>query len=143
MAVFGNQLYVGTRNYINSNNPGAELWRCQDCDGSPGDWELVPNSKGFNETENRTIYLATFQNNLLAFTTNSATGTQAWSSSDGTNWRQVNLDGFGSSNNSAPYWENSIEIFNNRLFVGLVNFSNGGQIWMYLPVRVHLPVTMR
>jgi DNA-binding beta-propeller fold protein YncE len=141
MAVFAGQLYVGTSNYTGSNNPGAEMWRCTLCNGS--DWEMVPISKGLGDTENRSIYLVAYRDDLLALTNNRTNGLEAWRSPNGENWQQVNLDGFGTCNNTQPYWENGIEIFNGSLYVAAINFRNGGQIWMYLPVRMHLPLVSR
>jgi hypothetical protein len=36
-----------------------------------------------------------------------------------------------------------IRIFNNRLYAGTTNFTNGGQFWLYLPEQLHLPLTFR
>ncbi len=125
---FNGYLYAGTYNYANSDNPGGELWRCQQCDGT--DWQPVPVAKGFGDTENQGIYsLLIFDNTLYAFTYNRATGMEVWRTSDGTNWEQVGPDGLGDSNNAHPYWDNAVASFNGCLYIGTWNDANGGEVW--------------
>jgi hypothetical protein len=142
LEVFGDYLYAGTYNYYGSDNPGAELWRCQVCDGA--DWQQVPVAKGFGDTENRAIRsLVVFNSTLFAVTYNRTSGTEVWRSSNGTNWSQVNIDGFGDSNNWYPYWDNSATVFNNSLYVGTWNSTDGGEVWHYLHRTTYLPLAMR
>jgi PKD repeat protein/uncharacterized protein YjiK len=125
---FKSYMYAGVYNYWNSDNPGAELWRCQQCNGF--DWQQVPIAKGFGDTENRAIRsLFAFNDGLFAFTYNNTTGMEVWRTTDGADWKQEGLGGLGDSNNSRPFWDNSIAAFNNRLYVGTLNFANGGEIW--------------
>ncbi len=139
---FNGYLYAGTYNYYDSDNPGAELWRCQTCDGT--DWTELTSAKGFGDPENRQISsLVVFNNSLYAFTHNRTTGIEVWCSNNGTDWEQVNIGGFGDSLNYNPYWDNSTTVFNNALYVGTRNNGHGGEVWVYLGKRIFLPLTMR
>ena len=136
-------MYAGTCN-SNSENPGAELWRCELCDGS--DWQEVPIAKGFGNPNNVIISsLIPSGNTLYAITINRETGMEVWSTQDGTTWDQVGFDGFGDSNNYQPYWDNSITVFNNRLYVGTISLygAQGGEIWMYMHNKIYLPVVLK
>lgn len=46
----------------------------------------------------------------------------------GTNWTQVNSDGFGNSNNTKA---SSMAVYNNNLYVGTRNTSGGCEVWSY------------
>jgi hypothetical protein len=89
--------------------------------------------------------LFVFAAQLYAGTKNSETGLEVWRSSDGLDWEQVNLGGFGDSNNWMTLWSNSTAKYNSRLHIGTWNFASGGEIWRYdLQVRsVYLPVVLR
>ena len=128
LSPFNGYLYAGTYNYSDSDNPGAELWRCQRCDGT--DWEQTPVADGFGDTENRGIRsLIPFGDALYAFTYNRTAGMQAWHTVDGVTWEQVGPDGLGDSNNYSPYWDNSVAVFDDRLHVGTWNLAHGGEVW--------------
>jgi hypothetical protein len=60
-------------------------------------------------------------------------------------WTQVNLDGFGDSNNLGGYHGNSMAILEDRLFYGTRNWANGGEVWKYspYPYRIYLPLVNR
>lgn len=47
---------------------------------------------------------------------------------DGTNWIQVNIDGFGDTNNTSAQ---GITTYNDNLYVGTWNITTGGEIWQY------------
>ncbi len=47
---------------------------------------------------------------------------------DGTNWSQVNADGFGDTNNASA---RSIAVHDGNLYVGTWNSTTGGEIWQY------------
>jgi len=141
LETFDSYLYAGTYNYAFSDNPGHELWRCQQCNGT--DWQQVSIAKGFGDTENRSIRsLVVFGDMLYAFTYNSITGMEVWRTTDGTNWGQVGPDGLGDSNNMSPYWDNSTVVFSDSLYVGTQNNANGGEVWMLLH-QVYLPLVVR
>ena len=138
---FNGYLYAGTYNYKDSDNPGHELWRCQQCDGT--DWQQVPIAKGFGDTENRAIRsLVVFDNALYALTYNRTTGMEVWRTTDGTNWAQVAPDGLGDSNNYLPNWDNAVAVFNDSLYIGTCNWATGGEVWMQLH-QVFLPTVLK
>ena len=41
------------------------------------------------------------------------------------------------------YWDGSVTVFNDRLYVGTLNRANGGEVWLYLHKQVHLPLVLR
>ncbi len=67
---------------------------------------------------------------------------EVWRTQDGTTWGQVGFAGFGNSNNRAPYWNNSVTVFNNSLYIGTNNGANGGQVWQMLN-QLYLPLILR
>jgi len=139
---FKGYLYAGTYNYFTSDNPGCELWRCILCNGS--DWERVTSVKGFGDIENRAIWsLEIFDGFLYAMTYNNTTGIEVWRTQDGTNWVQVNRDGFEDSSNKSPYFDNSVTTYKDNLYIGTKNGTSGGEIWMYLHNTVYLPLAMK
>jgi len=138
---FDGYLYAATYNYVDSDNPGFELWRCQTCNGT--DWIQVPIAKGLGDTENRAIRsLIDHDGNLYGFTFNRTTGMEVWRTSDGMNWNQIGIDGLGDSNNREPYWDNSVVTHDNLLYVGTTNTANGGEIWQMF-AKIYLPLVVR
>jgi hypothetical protein len=138
---FAGFLYAATFNPSSSNNPGAELWRCQRCDGT--DWQEVPSVKGFGDPENQGIEsLIAFDGRLVASTYN-LNGIEMWQSADGNTWTQMNPNGFGASNNYTSYYDQSTVVFEDALYIGSYNNVNGGQIWQFLDRQVLLPTIIR
>lgn len=45
--------------------------------------------------------------------------------------------------NEGPYWSHGVTIFHDRLYIGTYNYANGGEIWQFLPNRVHLALVVR
>ncbi|MBU0964263.1 VCBS repeat-containing protein [Patescibacteria group bacterium] len=83
---------------------------------------------GFGDINNiRVTYLKVYSGNLLAGTTNEATGTEVWEY-NGTTWAQINTDGFGDANNIILY---NLVIFNGNLYAGTNNLTTGTEIWEY------------
>jgi hypothetical protein len=135
-AVFDTRLYVGTRH----NDAGGEIWRCSICDGT--DWERVVDG-GFGSTDNRGVMgLIAKDDSLYAVTENDHTGLEVWRTDDGSGWSRVSRGGFGDNTNFRPYWDNSVAIFDDRLYVGTHNWGNGGEVWVLLD-QVFLPIMMR
>ena len=125
LATFNGYLYASTTG--KSAVTGASVWRCQVCDGS--DWQKVVDN-GFGNVNTRgSSALDVFDGRLYFVVGNSTTGLEAWRTTDGTNWQQVGFAGFGDSNNYAPYWDNSVTVFNDRLYIGTCNSANGGEVW--------------
>ena len=130
-------LYASTR-----HEPGAgtEVWRCQVCDGT--DWTQVV-ANGFGNTDTRgASALEVFRDRLYLIVGNSTTGLEVWRTADGANWQQVGFAGFGDSNNRASYWDNSVAVTNDRLYIGTWNYANGGEIWAQ-QLSVYVPLVMK
>jgi tripartite motif-containing protein 71 len=133
MAVFGGNLYVGTR-----NTSGAEVWNCQTCDGT--DWTQVITG-GFGDVNNDEVTsMIPFDGDLCAGTSNNdavpSTSCEVWCSSDGANWTQVNVDGFGDPDNAGA---NTMAVFGDSLYIGTRARpidGDGGQVWRWR----HMPV---
>lgn len=139
MKSFGSWLYVGANNFNLSDNPGAELWRCQVCTGS--DWEMVAKTPNPNNRANFSMIV--YHDQLYVATFNTTTGSVVWRTSDGVHWEKVSEDGFGNAANRRPYYNNNAVVFDDYLFIGMYNFQNGGSIWMYLPWQMYLPMIAR
>jgi hypothetical protein len=58
-------------------------------------------------------------------------------------WSQINLDGYGDSNNYATLWSNATAIFNNHLYIGNWNVITGGEIWEFIGFPTFLPLIKR
>jgi len=124
LAAFNGYLYAGTGH---KSGAGAEVWRCQVCDGS--DWEQVVDS-GFGNPDTRAMpALEAYDSHLYLVVGNLETGLEVWRTADGINWQQVGFDGFGDSNNAMSYCDNSVAVFNDTLYIGTRNRANGGEVW--------------
>ena len=124
LAAFNGYLYASTRG---KSGFGAQVWRCQVCDGS--DWQKVMDNGFGNANTGSPSALEVFDGRLYFVVGNSTTGMEVWRTTDGTNWEQVGPDGLGDSNNTQPYWDNSVTVFNGNLYVGTWNDANGGEVW--------------
>ena len=141
LATTEGRLYAGTRGKPGAG--GAQIWRCQVCDGS--DWAKVVDN-GFGNADTQMSAGLEVANGRLHFVVgNAVTGMEVWRTATGDSgaWEQIGLAGFGDSNNAQPYWDNSLAVFDNRLFIGTNNSANGGEIWLYLANRTYLPVVLR
>jgi hypothetical protein len=139
LAAFKGYLYAGTVGGA-AGVTGAEVWRCQVCDGS--DWTKVVNN-GFGDSATyRAPALEVLGSDLYFVVGNNTTGMEVWRTSDGTSWEQVGFAGFGDTNNSTSYWDNSVAVFDGSLYVGTVNSVSGGEVWLYLH-KVYLPLVMK
>jgi hypothetical protein len=128
LAAYKDYLYAGTYVSSGSANPGAELWRCKNC-SKPAKWVKVPIQKGFGDPQNKKIFpVAGEDGKLYAVTSNSKTGLQVWVSEDGIIFFQINLDGFGDSENNSIF-DNASIFYQGFLFVGTHNEDNAGQVW--------------
>jgi len=145
-AVFKNNLYASTGNWAS----GGQIWRSGT--GNVGDWSQIVGN-GFGDPNNAVIRLAVVHDSYLyAVTANWVTGEEVWRTADGTTWEQVNLDGFGDSNNFDPFWNNAAAVCNDNLYLGTCNSANGGEIWRrddppqpptILTVTAESPTTIR
>ena len=127
MAVFNEELYVGTLNadylrmlYGEFRSEGTEVWRF---DG--WEWEQVVDNGYGNITNTSTRNLRVYQGMLYAGTSNINEGCQAWRTADGTTWEQIMEGGFGAVENQSM---RSMVEYNGLLYVGLKNKTCGGEI---------------
>ncbi|MDH7485514.1 MAG: hypothetical protein QHJ81_04470 [Anaerolineae bacterium] len=135
LAAFDGYLYAGTGHAAGG---GAQVWRCQTCNGS--DWQKVVDN-GFGNPDTRaTPALEVLAGQLYLVVGNPATGLEVWRTPNGTSWEQVGYGGFGDRSNRSPYYDNSVAVFGNSLFVGTVNWAQGGQVWLYLHRLLYLPL---
>jgi len=125
--IYNDELYAGTNN-VNC----GQLWKSSD--GT--NWTSV-NTDGFGDSNNTAIipgiitqYEGT--NCLLVGTENHASGGEVHMTSDGTNWSQVNDDGFGDVGNySTGTFESTLPVYP-RLIFHTTN-DNGTEIWEGTP----------
>lgn len=141
MVVYNHTLYAGTSNC----DMGGEIWRS--LNGTT--WTKVIDA-GFGDINNCVIdNLIVYKNKLFATTYNhpwnsDSTGMEVWVTEDGTNWEQINTDGFGDSSNRYDLSTGSV-IWNNQLYVGTRNSANGTEIWAYelLNQRIFVPLILK
>jgi hypothetical protein len=140
LTAFNSYLYAGTNG---SQGHGAEVWRCQTC-SRQSDWSRVV-EQGFGDASHGgTTALAVYNGRLYAAVGSSANGLSVWSTANGTDWEALAAQGFGGAGNRGPYWgERGWAVHNNQLYLGTINFGHGGEVWLFLPNRVYLPVLRR
>jgi len=121
MVVFDGSPYVGTLN----QGGGGHVLRY---DGGTS-WTQV-NLDGFGVTpsvNNKSVEcLEVSDGKLYAGTWNEANGCQVWRYNCGTDWSQVNVDGFGNTSNRMV---TSMVDLNGRLCAGTDNKTEGCQVW--------------
>jgi DNA-binding beta-propeller fold protein YncE len=137
-AVFEGSLYVSTGNWAD----GGAIWRSSN--GDPGEWTEVV-SGGFDAPNVNDVIrlIGVHQGHLYAATSNWYTGEEIWRTANGTAWEQVNVDGFGDSNNYDPFWSNPSTVFEGSLYLGTCNEGHGGEVWREASYAVYLPITLR
>ena len=120
--VFNNKLYIGIFNAVT----GAELW---EYDGSA--WTQIDTS-GFWANENHGgngFYSTAIYNNRLhinAFNyTDIVTTDRIWQTTDGTDWTQVNENGYGNNDNQFSH----LNVVNDVLYAGTYNLVTGAEVW--------------
>ncbi|MBI5842458.1 MAG: S-layer homology domain-containing protein [Chloroflexi bacterium] len=125
LTVFGSYLYAATGH--DTSSAGSEVWRCQVCDGS--DWAQVVDNAFGNPGSGYGPALEISNGRLYLVLGNYDTGIEVWRTTNGTVWEQAASGGFGSKNTRRPYYDNSVTSFGGSLYVGTINWVNGGQIW--------------
>jgi hypothetical protein len=128
MISYNGYLYVGTRN----EDTGVEVWRTAGVGGPPyTDWRQV-NSDGFGDAGNRhAASMAVFNGCLYVGTDNEDTGAEIWRTAGVggppyTDWAQVNISGFGSSDNIGAM---SMAVSDGQLYVGTFSGTGTGELW--------------
>ena len=130
MTVFNDRLYVGTSN----STDGTEVWRTSDgISWSPVVADQVDvdgtgtNENGFGDSNNSVASSITiFDNKLYIGTSNSTTGGEVFSTSNGTTWTRVNNDGFDGLNNNQLI--DTMNVFQDEIYAAVGN-AGGLQIW--------------
>jgi len=120
-AEFGGSLYASTWSYTETH--GSEIWRSSTGDG--GDWSRVLGDEFGDSNNTGVLGLDAFDGYLYAGTSNSSTGAEVWRTANGTDWTQVNADGFGAGNWAVM----SFAGLGGSLYAGTGNGTTGGQIW--------------
>lgn len=123
MAVYGGELYAGTTN----TNKGCQVFKSSD--GTT--WTRV-GTLGFDDQHNTIAsWMIAYNGYLHVGTRNEDTGVQIWRSAGVggppyTDWEQVNIDGFGSSDNLGAM---SMAVTGGQLYVGTFNDTGTGELW--------------
>jgi hypothetical protein len=133
---FKGDLYALTRNPAS----GSQVWRSPD--GLT--WTQVASGGLGDATNTRGYGLKVFDETLFLVTGNLSTGAQVWRSQDGLTWEQIGFGGWDDPLNVGSFWSNSMAVFEESLFVGTIkNWTvdpSGGEVWLYLPHAVYLPL---
>jgi flagellin len=135
LMVFDNKLFAGTRN----DETGGQIW--QSTNGTV--WTQIVGN-GFGNSSNQKIEsLFVYDDKLFAVVNNYETGLEVWHSYDGINWTQYSGSGFGDSNNTSTLWNSATILLNGQLYIGTWNGANGGELWMYDPYLVYVPISIK
>lgn len=136
MAEFDGYFYIGLRNTVT----GGEVWRSVDAEK----WTLVFANGNGDPANARPYGLTQFNDRLYLTMSNLSTGAEVWESSDGLSWTVIADNGWGDPMNQfADYFDKGNSIFNSGLYLGTLNETNGGEVWLYLPNHLFLPVIIR
>lgn len=131
---FKGHLYAGVYNSNWGGGGGGALWRS--ADGAV--WEVfagesgAPYPSGFGDRSNRGLVTLADFGGVLYLGTSNEEGAQLWASADGWVWQRIvgpecGLSaGFGNPANRAVI---GMTVFKNRLYVGVDNPKEGGEIW--------------
>jgi peptide/nickel transport system substrate-binding protein len=132
MAVFNGALYVGTSCIPDDSlclTDHSQLWKTT----NGTDWSLVPTDFSNSDYSDVTS-LIEFDGALFAVVAGGPGGNTVWRSMDGSTWLQVNIDGWGDSNNGWSLWDRAITTYNDQLYVATTNWgASGAKIWRYEP----------
>ncbi len=134
---FKGYLYAGI-----FNEDELQVWRSPD---GVTDWAVVLQD-GMADPGTKWISgLAVYHDQLYLVVQNDANGMETWRTSDGVIWEPVGSPGFGDANNGTTYWENSILVYEDSLFLGTNNNITGGEVWRIMqPLFVlNLPVVVK
>ena len=125
LTIFNSQIYASTPT---SNRPVVFAYNT-----STNTWSQVSISAITQDTNNGTSDVGGVFNNQLILFTNNENGTQVYSGNGSSSWTRINIDGFGSTNNTSHEGD-SVVVFNGKLYVATsTEFANnvGTQIWEY------------
>jgi hypothetical protein len=148
LAAFDGNLYASTLyKPPDGEGSGYQVWRCHVCTGS--DWISIIDVP-FLSLPDGVLYsvsaLEVFEG-YLYLVVGSGDGMQVWRSSTGDpgEWEQVGFAGFGNRLNKMSYYDNSVTVFESRLYVGTwKEYSfGGGEVWLHPAQQMYLPVILR
>ena len=126
MAAFNGMLFAGTYN----NTDGCEVWSYNGTDWAqevgPAAPVTAPGS-GFGLGAGIRSAGAMIVDNGLLYVGAGWNTAQIWSF-DGTNWAQVNTDGFGDANNQGC---RALTLYGGKICAGTNNSTTGAQVWSY------------
>lgn len=124
LAAFGGYLYA-----VTGRSPGesSQIRRCEVCDGS--DWEEMSDPFDANPNLNRRPGLLVLGNTMYLALGDWDAGLHVFGTTNGVDWAELASGGFGDLTNQSTYYSNSITAFNQQLYVGTFNWTNGGQVW--------------
>ena len=136
IVVFNDMLFASTQ-----NGNGAEIWRS----ANGINWTKVIDGGLGNPNNIKFESLYVFDEKLFAAAKNETNGVNVWKSEDGTVFEQINIAGFGDSNNSITLWNTATIDFNDQLYIGTRNDANGGELWRYEPSgsNIYLPLILK
>lgn len=121
MTIFSNTIYAA----VGDNPSGLQIWRSST--GNIGTWEKVVNNGFDNDTHTRVVCGAAEMNSYLYVSVENTTdGLEVWRTNNGTNWSQVNQDGFDDIANGET---GGLALFNGYLYSGTRNDITGTQVW--------------
>jgi sugar lactone lactonase YvrE len=127
------------RFYASISNPDSfQVWRSDS--GDEDSWEMVFEFGLGESGEKDRTGLIVYNSQLFLTAQNDWSGMTVWRTLDGLTWQQVGFGGFGDSNNVWTEWGSGIETFDGRLFIGVNNYGNGGEVWTYDPNILWLPL---
>lgn len=122
VVVFKDMLYAT----VNNDVTGVEVWKSSS--GDEFSWTQC-NPDGFGDSNNNGLWAVEVLEGYLyvatAQTKGGGTGVEVWRTDDGTNWDQVNVDGFGYDSMMNPW----IESFKGYLYLLSGTPGTATQIW--------------
>ncbi len=138
LAEFDGYLYLGFRNI----SEGGEVWRSQDGQN----WSQVLAGGLGNLANSRPYGMFVFQDHLYLVFSNTSTGAEVWRlrSGNAATWQLVITGGWGDVNNGyVDYFDKGGAVFEGQLYLGTLNRVTGGEVWLQLDHRQHLPLIVR
>mgnify|MGYP001052313303 CR=1 FL=1 len=137
LAEFDGSLYIGFRNLL-----GGEVWRTSN--GTA--FEQVAAGGLGSPANTRPYGLQVFQGELYVSFGNEVQGAELFKSGDGVKWEKVMAHGWGDWNNTyASYFDKSIVVFHDVLYLGTVNNANGAEVWRTFDLsnRIFAPLLIK
>jgi len=124
--------------------PYLDLWHSPDGEH----WTAIPAATQAINSQAGTLMSSTalfaLDEQLFLFTYDPNQGGDVWLTSNGSDWEQVGFDGWGDLHTRGANGRNSMVDFQEHLWVGpATTMGSGGQLWLYLPEILYLPVVRK